>query len=101
MFKKRALFEVGEYVKVKTLAELLYEFGDDLSSECDFIEEMHEYCGQVYKVSGVDHSSVTDLFYYELDCGDDWSFDERVLDYMEPPADSGTPVITMAYDELF
>lgn len=104
----RSRFIVGDVVRVKTLDELRKELGENIETPCNFVEEMYDFCGQCMQVVGV-YNAYDDKnsFYYALDGGGSWNFDECVLDDFfiadepqdEPQFDLAN--ITMNYESLF
>lgn len=103
---KDAMFRVGDMVKVKDLSVLRKEFGGDdtcIDTPCTFIDAMFKYCGRVMEVVKVYSNDVRGYFYYELNHGDGWNFDECVLeDFLdddEPQFDIG--LVSMGYESLF
>ena len=101
---KTPRYAVGDIVRVKTLDELRRDLGEDMETPCNFVEEMYEFCGQCLEVIGVyDVYGKGDNFYYALQGGGRWNFDECVLDDFfitdEPQPDISN--ISMNYESLF
>ena len=101
---KTPRYAVGDIVRVKTLDELRRDLGEAMETPCHFVEEMYEFCGQCLEVIGVyDVHDKGENFYYALQGGDSWNFDECVLDDFfiadEPQPDISN--ISMNYESLF
>lgn len=101
---KTPQFAVGDTVKVKDLDELRRDFGANIHTPCSFISEMYKFCGHTMEVIAVfdAYNDEGQYFYYELKGGDDWNFDECVLDDFlveEPQIDIDQ--LTMHYESLF
>ena len=98
---KTPRYTVGDIVRVKTLDELRRDLGEAMETPCSFVEEMYEFCGQCLEVIGV--YDVGENFYYRLQGGGSWNFDECVLDDFfitdEPQPDISN--ISMNYESLF
>lgn len=97
----KPMFAVGDLVRVKSLDELVIEFGADIDTPCHFVASMQEYCGmkmEVERVFAVDEMH----FAYHLIGGEGWNFDECVLDdgiIEEPQLDLDS--VSMGYESLF
>ena len=101
---KTPRYAVGDIVRVKTLDELRRDLGEAMETPCNFVEEMYEFCGQCLEVIGVyDVHDKGENFYYVLQGGDSWNFDECVLDDFfiadEPNIDISS--LSMNYESLF
>ena len=102
---REPLFRTGDKVRVRELADLHRDLGDNLSlaTPCGFVDEMHEYCGCIMTVSEVVKSSCGDFFYYHcLEDEEGWNFDECVLEdaNIYIPIEFNTEN-TISYDSLF
>ena len=101
---KTPQFAVGDTVRVKALDELRRDFGENINTPCHFVTEMYKFCGHTMEVIAV-YDTYDDegrQFYYALKDGDDWNFDECVLDDFlveEPQID--IEQLTMHYESLF
>ena len=103
---KQALFEVGDWVRVKSLDTLKNEFSGDenfgFDTPCSFTPKMTRFCGSEMQVESV-YTTYRDgepAHYYDLVGGDNWNFDECVLEVIIEDTKSA-PVICISYDELF
>lgn len=96
-----SLFVPGDLVRVRSLAELQSEFGEAISTPCNFTTMMREYCGKTMKVTSVGVTTDGNYFYYRLDEGDGWNFDECVLEDAATIETIGTPCDPINYDDLF
>lgn len=100
---KTPRYAVGDIVRVKTLDELRRDLGENIETPCKFVEAMYEFCGQSMEVIGVFDILDKSDFYYALNGGDGWNFDECVLDDFfitdEPQPDINN--ISMSYESLF
>lgn len=103
---KQALFEVGDLVRVKSLDTLKNEFSGDenlgFDTPCSFVPEMTQFCGSEMQVESV-YKTYRDgkpAYYYDLVDGDNWNFDECVLEVIIEDTQD-TPAICISYDELF
>ena len=101
---KTPRYTVGDIVRVKTLDELRRDLGEDMETPCHFVEEMYEFCGLCLEVIGVyDFCDKGENFFYDLQGGQGWNFDECVLDDFfitdEPQPDISN--ISINYESLF
>lgn len=102
----QALFEVGDLVRVKSLDTLKNEFSGDenlgFDTPCSFVPEMTQFCGSEMRVESV-YKTCRDgelAYSYDLVGGDNWNFDECVLEVIIEDTKSA-PVICISYDDLF
>lgn len=101
---KTPRYAVGDIVRVKTLDELRRDLGEAMETPCHFVSEMYEFCGHTMEVIAVfdTYDDEGQQFYYTLNGGDGWNFDECVLDDFlveEPQIDIER--LTMHYESLF
>lgn len=101
---KTPRYAVGDTVRVKSLDELRRDFGENINTPCSFVSEMYKFCGHTMEVIAVSdtYDDEGQQFYYELEGGGGWNFDECVLDDFlveEPQIDIER--LTMHYESLF
>lgn len=103
---KENRFEVGDFVIVRELDDLLSEYeedfsgGDIITPYCTFVPPMRRHCGKIREITAVyrieDH-----VFYNISDDSMNWNFDEETLRSAEEEVVVEVDSLSVHYEDLF
>ena len=74
-----ARYAIGDVVRVRELADLQAEFGQEIDVPCSWTEQMDKFCGNEYTISDIYYIDGSPYYYFSGDI-ELWCFDECVLE---------------------
>ena len=102
---KKNRFEVGDFVMVRELDDLLSEYeelsdGDIGTPYCTFVAPMRQHCGKIREITAV-YCTEDHVFYNISDDSMSWNFDEETLQSAEEEVVVEVDSLSVHYEDLF